>query len=68
MALVGNKADLQEKREVSVQVSMIFLIPLISSSISAIYILMYLVTSVGWNGICGEEWNVLYRDICQDSR
>lgn len=40
MALVGNKADLQEKREVPTQVSQLFIV--IRSFLSAEYILRHL--------------------------
>ena len=50
MALVGNKADLQEKREVPTQVSQLFIV--IRSFLSAEYFLIHFLCSYmieGWH-------------------
>jgi hypothetical protein len=67
MALVGNKADLHEKREVPTEVSLRkrlhldsvahFVVTFIVLASSVVSIFNFL---TGWNGACREERHVLH--------
>lgn len=62
MALVGNKADLHEKREVPTEVSLhkLFQLDSVEILLSHAFFSAYHISLTGWDGACREERHVLY--------